>query len=67
MSFFSLMCGLVLNGFTHTVETQLTAGAARRGRRRASSLQLAAVRCSRACCVTTTAAHALQRRAGRPS
>eukprot|EP00878_Enallax_costatus_P017896 GHUV01018809.1.p1 GENE.GHUV01018809.1~~GHUV01018809.1.p1 ORF type:complete len:214 (+),score=62.18 GHUV01018809.1:1049-1690(+) len=27
MSFFTLMCGLVMEGFTHTVETQLTADA----------------------------------------
>lgn len=26
MSFFTLMCGLVMEGFTLTVETQLTAG-----------------------------------------
>lgn len=26
MSFFSLMCGLIMQGFTGTVETQLTAG-----------------------------------------
>ena len=26
MSFFTLMCGLIMEGLTHTVETQLTAG-----------------------------------------